>query len=252
MREKSLVGAINARKEILFVRSRYMRARSRVGIYLCNTYAYIRIYIYICVCGNDAGRGRSFARTVVAACPGRPQAEHRRVPGIPGRMRRARIRRAARGDFGNGEKKGRRASLTEKNSFFSRREGAESRKSVAATAVAVHRGPLVKILFTSAARQPPRSRGVLNRNARPCRAHSATFDVIQSNAHRKGTLLIRSARHARIKRYPSVASFLHSLDARVPDFTDGRAGKRNNAGSVRILLYYVGDRTISTDPAAAS
>lgn len=94
---KELAGAINARKEILFVRSRY-------------THAYTAL--------RSRRRGRS--RLVVAAYPGRPQAEHRRVPGTPGECTAPSA--LFEGDFETGV-------TDRKNSFFlaAKEQKAESR-----------------------------------------------------------------------------------------------------------------------------
>lgn len=99
---KELAGTINARKEILFVRSRY-------------THAYTAL--------QSRRRGRS--RPVVAAYPGRPQAEHRRVPGTPGECTVPSARRCSKGTS-------RQASLTEKTHSFSQQR---SRKQKAVAAV---------------------------------------------------------------------------------------------------------------------
>jgi len=79
------------------------------------TYAYTALW--------SRRRGRSLARLVVAAYPGRPQAEHRRVPGTPGECTvPSSARRCSKGTS-------RQASLTEKNSFFltAKEQKAESR-----------------------------------------------------------------------------------------------------------------------------
>lgn len=127
MREKSSAGAINARKEILSVRSKYTRAHV----------------------------GRCTLR-LSATRPLRPIRDDRKrntaefpVPRTNASRRAVAVVVHSKGDFETGV-------TDRKNSFFlaAKEQKAESRG-------AVHRGPLVKILFTSVA-MAARSRAALS------------------------------------------------------------------------------------------
>jgi hypothetical protein len=119
---KELAGAINARKEILFVRSKYTRTHD----------------------ADEAVRSPGCCGLSGTTASGTPQSSR-----YPGRMHRA-VGVAA--PLFRGGTSG-QASLTEKTHSSSCSERAESRKPWRGGAA--HRGPLVKILFTSVAMAVP-------------------------------------------------------------------------------------------------
>lgn len=143
--------------------------------FLCGRNIHARTYVCIGRCSFDD----EAARAVVAAYPGRPQAEHRRVPGTPDECAAPSPLCIRRGTS-------RQASLTEKTHSFSQQRS-RKQKAVAARRGAVHRGPLVKILFTSVA-MAARSRAALS-HTHP--VPSNTFLVLPDIMHGATKLLIR-------------------------------------------------------------